>query len=128
MIRCYSFMILSSLLFRYEYFIFILGPNVLQISLIDFFLLLLTELFKKLPLAFHLMNDIPILLDLLLVLFDVLLYSESDIWSRGAMRVLHWLMVGFVVNEVIVVDSVILVIVLGLYTVSVHLLNWFNGL
>jgi hypothetical protein len=54
------------------------GPDFINIDLLNFFLLFLTELIEKLPLALKLVDDVPIFFYLELVLFYILLNSKYD--------------------------------------------------
>lgn len=84
-VRSDGLVVLGGLLFGREYFVFILGSDLLNIRLLYFLLLYLTHPFKKLPLILQFTNHIPIHLNLFLVLFNVFLYPQSYI-GRGRTR------------------------------------------
>jgi hypothetical protein len=117
-----DFVELAHLLFCAEDFMFIVGPDLGEVNLLNFILLFLAELLEEASLAFDLVDDLLIFLDLILVLLNVFLNPKGEPTARWTPFL--FLRDSLVMVEVRRMDEIAFVVVLSLDAGSVHLNGW----
>lgn len=120
MICCDYLMERCSLLLDVKIFGLISWSDFIQINLVNFLLLLLTELLKEFSLALQLINNVFVFLNLLLIIFDVLLNSEHYVRWIGAHLFFERSLMCWMMVEIVSWSLVVFVIIFCLNTICMH--------